>query len=320
MFNGRGCVNLERIPPRTPVELNDSFIWTKQHKLIPRSRHGVSGLGNITHSSLLYTSPATVCHYHRDIMEVFCVVKGRRECTVYSGNRADSYEFTGSEALIIFPDEAHISGSNGIDPCDMYALQFNLSEQDSFLGLSAENGRRLCAALRSLKNRHIAMTPVAFSLVKSAFDCFFVMTEDSRVEGATFLACFLYTLLHLPAVNGAPAGVPNDRILRVLDYIEENIAQPLPLAELADYAGYSLSRFKALFRQITGQTPAQYIAMHKVEQAKRMLRIPEKSITDIAYDLGWSSSNYFCAVFKKYTNLSPMSYRRLRIQANDARD
>ena len=202
----------------------------------------------------------------------------------------------------------------------MYALQFNLSEQDSFLGLSAENGRRLCAALRSLKNRHIAMTPVAFSLVKSAFDCFFVMTEDSRVEGATFLACFLYTLLHLPAVNGAPAGVPNDRILRVLDYIEENIAQPLPLAELADYAGYSLSRFKALFRQITGQTPAQYIAMHKVEQAKRMLRIPEKSITDIAYDLGWSSSNYFCAVFKKYTNLSPMSYRRLRIQANDARD
>ena len=320
MFNGRGCVNLERIPPRTPVELNDSFIWTKQHKLIPRSRHGVSGLGNITHSSLLYTSPATVCHYHRDIMEVFCVVKGRRECTVYSGNRADSYEFTGSEALIIFPDEAHISGSNGIDPCDMYALQFNLSEQDSFLGLSAENGRRLCAALRSLKNRHIAMTPVAFSLVKSAFDCFFVMTEDSRVEGATFLACFLYTLLHLPAVNGAPAGVPNDRILRVLDYIEENIAQPLPLAELADYAGYSLSRFKALFRQITGQTPAQYIAMHKVEQAKRMLRIPEKSITDIAYDLGWSSSNYFCAVFKKYTNLSPMSYRRLRIQANNARD
>ena len=320
MFNGRGCVNLERIPPRTPVELNDSFIWTKQHKLIPRSRHGVSGLGNITHSSLLYTSPATVCHYHRDIMEVFCVVKGRRECTVYSGNRADSYEFTGSEALIIFPDEAHISGSNGIDPCDMYALQFNLSEQDSFLGLSAENGRRLCAALRSLKNRHIAMTPVAFSLVKSAFDCFFVMTEDSRVEGATFLACFLYTLLHLPAVNGAPAGVPNDRILRVLDYIEENIAQPLPLAELADYAGYSLSRFKALFRQITGQTPAQYIAMHKVEQAKRMLCIPEKSITDIAYDLGWSSSNYFCAVFKKYTNLSPMSYRRLRIQANDARD
>ena len=320
MFNGRGCVNLERIPPRTPVELNDSFIWTKQHKLIPRSRHGVSGLGNITHSSLLYTSPATVCHYHRDIMEVFCVVKGRRECTVYSGNRADSYEFTGSEALIIFPDEAHISGSNGIDPCDMYALQFNLSEQDSFLGLSAENGRRLCAALRSLKNRHIAMTPVAFSLVKSAFDCFFVMTEDSRVEGATFLACFLYTLLHLPAVNGAPAGVPNDRILRVLDYIEENIAQPLPLAELADYAGYSLSRFKALFRQITGQTPAQYIAMHKVEQAKRMLRIPEKSITNIAYDLGWSSSNYFCAVFKKYTNLSPMGYRRLRIQANNARD
>ena len=313
-------MSAQKTSPRAPVELNDSFIWTKQHKLIPRSRHGVSGLGNITHSSLLYTSPATVCHYHRDIMEIFCVVKGRRECTIYSGERASSYEFTGSEALIVFPDEAHISGSNGIDPCDMYALQFNLSEQDNFLGLSAENGRRLCEAMRNLKNRHICMTPVAFSLVKSAFDCFFVMTEDSRIEGAAFLACFLYTLLHLPAVNSAPSGAPNDRILRVLDYISENISQPLPLAELADYAGYSLSRFKALFREMTGQTPAQYIAMHKVEQAKLMLRRPEKSVTDIAYDLGWSSSNYFCAVFKKYTNLSPMGYRKLRIQENDAQE
>ena len=308
---------MESIPARTPVELNDSFIWTKQHKLIPRSRHGVSGLGNITHSSLLYTSPATVCHYHHDIMEVFCVVKGRRECTIYSGGRASSCEFTGGEALIVFPDEAHITGSNGIDPCDMYALQFNLSEQDDFLGLSAEKGRRLCEALRNLKSRHISMNPVAFSLVKSAFECFFVMTEDSRIEGAAFLACFLYTLLHLPAVNVSPGVAANDRILRVLDYIAENITQPLSLAELADYAGYSLSRFKALFREITGQTPAQYIAMRKVEQAKQMLRRPEMSITDIAYDLGWSSSNYFCAVFKKYTNMSPMSYRKLRIQAND---
>lgn len=308
---------MESMPARTPVELNDSFIWTKQHKLIPRSRHGVSGLGNITHSSLLYTSPATVCHYHHDIMEVFCVVKGRRECTIYSGGRASSCEFTGGEALIVFPDEAHITGSNGIDPCDMYALQFNLSEQDDFLGLSAEKGRRLCEALRNLKSRHISMNPVAFSLVKSAFECFFVMTEDSRIEGAAFLACFLYTLLHLPAVNVSPGVAANDRILRVLDYIAENITQPLSLAELADYAGYSLSRFKALFREITGQTPAQYIAMRKVEQAKQMLRRPEMSITDIAYDLGWSSSNYFCAVFKKYTNMSPMSYRKLRIQAND---
>lgn len=308
---------MESMPARTPVELNDSFIWTKQHKLIPRSRHGVSGLGNITHSSLLYTSPATVCHYHHDIMEVFCVVKGRRECTIYSGGRASSCEFTGGEALIVFPDEAHITGSNGIDPCDMYALQFNLSEQDDFLGLSAEKGRRLCEALRNLKSRHISMNPVAFSLVKSAFECFFVMTEDSRIEGAAFLACFLYTLLHLPAVNVSPGVAANDRILRVLDYIAENITQPLSLAELADYAGYSLSRFKALFREITGQTPAQYIAMRKVEQAKQMLRRPEMSITDIAYDLGWSSSNYFCAVFKKYTNMSPMSYRKLRIQASD---
>ena len=307
----------ERIPKISPVELNDPFKWTKEHKLIPRSMHGVSGLENITHSTLLYPSPATAYHYHRDTMEIFCVVKGRRECTVCSGGRAISFEFTGSEALIVFPNEPHVTGSNGIDPCDLYALQFNLSEKENFLGLNAENGRRLCEALRTLKHRHLAMTPVAFSLIKCAFDRFYEMTPESCCEGAAFLVSFLCTLLHLPPVDSAPAEAPNDRILRVVDYIAENISQPMTLKELADYAGYSLSRFKALFREVTGQTPAQYISMHKVEQAKELLRDPDRSITDIAYDLGWSSSNYFCAVFKKYTNISPLHYRRLRMQMDD---
>lgn len=306
----------QRMPEILPVEQYDPFKWTKQHKLIPRSQHGVSGLGNITRSSFVYTSPATAYHFHRDIMEIFCVVKGRRECTIYRGGAAKSYECTGSEALIVFPDEPHISGSNGIDPCDMYALQFNLSEGDDFLGLNPENGRRLCSALLALKSRHVSMTPTAFSLLKCAFDCFSTMTDEGRSEGAIYLSGFLCALIHLPAVNAAPADAPNDRIRRVLDYIEENIAQPLPLKELADYAGYSLSRFKALFREVTGQTPAQYIAMHKVERAKLMLRSPDGSITDIAYDLGWSSSNYFCAVFKKYTNVSPLHYRKLHLQTN----
>ena len=306
-----------RIPQISPVELNDPFKWTKEHKLIPRSMHGVSGLENITHSTLLYTSPATAYHYHRDTMEIFCVVKGRRECTVYTGGRAISFEFTGSEALIVYPDEPHVTGSNGIDPCDLYALQFNLSENEDFLGLNAVNSRRLTEALRALKHRHVAMTPVAFSLIKCAFDRFYEMTPEGCCEGAAFLVSFLCTLLHLPPVDSAPAEAPNDRILRVVDYIAENISQPMTLKELADYAGYSLSRFKALFREVTGQTPAQYISMHKVEQAKELLREPGKSITDIAYDLGWSSSNYFCAVFKKYTNISPLHYRKLRMQMDD---
>ena len=50
---------------------------------------------------------------------------------------------------------------------------------------------------------------------------------------------------------------------------------------------------------------------------QELLRDPDRSITDIAYDLCWSSSNYFCAVFKKYTNVSPLHYRKLRMQRGD---
>jgi AraC-type DNA-binding domain-containing proteins len=229
----------------------------------------------------------------------------------FDGKQFVSYECTGNEALIVFPDEPHISGSSGLDPCDMYALQCDLSESESFLGLNPEAGEKLCRALMSLRGRHIMLDPTAYMLLHCAFERFAAMTEEGYVEAAAFLSCFLYTLIHLPCVdNSAALETPNDRINRVLTYIEENIAQPLTLTELSEIAGYSLSRFKTLFRQVTGQTPAQYIAMSKVEKAKIMLRDERKSITDIAYDLGWSSSNYFCAVFKKFTNVSPLIYRK----------
>ena len=50
--------------------------------------------------------------------------------------------------------------------------------------------------------------------------------------------------------------------------------------------------------------------VNKVEQAKLALEQTDQSVTDIAYNLGWSSGNYFCTVFKKLTGMSPLQYRK----------
>ena len=79
---------------------------------------------------------------------------------------------------------------------------------------------------------------------------------------------------------------------------------------VAGLSGYSLSRFKTRFREETGQTPALYITALRVERAKLELERTDQSVTDIAFNLGWSSGNYFCTVFKKLTGVSPLTYRR----------
>ena len=72
---------------------------------------------------------------------------------------------------------------------------------------------------------------------------------------------------------------------------------------------YSLSRFKSKFKETVGITPAEYVTMQKIELAKRRLIEGEESIAELAYNLGYSSSNYFCSVFKKMMNCSPQNYR-----------
>ena len=50
--------------------------------------------------------------------------------------------------------------------------------------------------------------------------------------------------------------------------------------------------------------------LQKIEKAKEILTESDTSITDIAFSLGFSSSNYFCAVFKKFMDCTPKDYRK----------
>ena len=64
------------------------------------------------------------------------------------------------------------------------------------------------------------------------------------------------------------------------------------------------------FKEELGITPAEYITLQKMDRAQMLLKTTNSSITDIAYQLGFSSSNYFCSVFKKTLSYSPAAYRK----------
>jgi AraC-like DNA-binding protein len=81
------------------------------------------------------------------------------------------------------------------------------------------------------------------------------------------------------------------------------------ITELAAMAYLSLPRFKQKFKQVTGVPPAEYIIREKIALAESLLAENQKSITDIAMDLGFCSSQHFSVVFKKYTGESPQAYR-----------
>jgi AraC-like DNA-binding protein len=74
----------------------------------------------------------------------------------------------------------------------------------------------------------------------------------------------------------------------------------------------SSSRFQALFKQKTGIPPAEFALRARVAEAARRLALPGTDVTSVAFALGFSSSQYFSSVFKRFTNLSPSGVLRKR--------
>ncbi len=95
----------------------------------------------------------------------------------------------------------------------------------------------------------------------------------------------------------------------IIDWIECNIATPLPLKVLAQKSGYSAWHFQRGFKKITGMTPGVYIRYRKMVIARDLLHNTRHSITDIAMHLGYRQQSTFCRAFREHYHRTPGQYR-----------
>lgn len=116
-------------------------------------------------------------------------------------------------------------------------------------------------------------------------------------NGVSFLLSFLFSLQLLPPIRETDTKQIDGHIQQAIEFLNQHIDEPLQIRDLAKVSGYSPSRFKIRFREEVGITPAEYINLQKISYAKKMLSNGKSNITDLAYTLGFSSSNYFSSVF-----------------------
>lgn len=298
-------------------EIFDTYLWQKDKKVITRNEHQLPGLGNFTHWSLNSSYPPTPLHFHSDIIEIHCMVKGQRNVVLDNDSRQKSYTILGNEMFLTFPYELHSTGEHPQTPCEFYALQINTGESDNLLGLNQEYSNALCRQMLALKHRHFVLSSAALQQLRMAFSLFSSADRHDFHTAVQYISCFLHNLVYLkPIGDEAPRHI-DPSIQHALDYINSNSNRAIPLSELAAISGYSLSRFKSKFKAETGITPAEFVSLRKIEKAKLLLETTGMSITAIALDLGFSTSNYFCSVFKKQTGLSPLQYRKNILLSNN---
>jgi len=101
----------------------------------------------------------------------------------------------------------------------------------------------------------------------------------------------------------------NKYVAKVNKFLAENRDFKGPVEQLFEEMGVSRSRGYDIFHQTFGITPKEYILRRKIVFAKEML-LKNMTITTIAYELGFSSSQSFATSFKKLTCATPSNYRK----------
>ncbi len=99
------------------------------------------------------------------------------------------------------------------------------------------------------------------------------------------------------------------RISKVIDYIENNLHEPIRTDQLAGIAHMSNRNFMRIFKNAVGITPSHYMNQVKIQKAGKMLRETSDQISDIAVTCGFTDSNYFTKRFKKAFGITPHKFR-----------
>ena len=292
---------------------------------------GVHSLGQYNYFAARAGLPP---HQHLGCVEISLLVKG---CQAYQVGEK-TYGVRGGEQYISLPGEMHDTGSKPQDKGILYWLILDVTKDlNKFLFLAPDMARQLIADLLQFPSRHFPADPASAATLEKAFislckirkpdECTGIFQgngpanapspgdresnhspKKERLQLLEASSQIVYYVLQTLAASRANVRSISPVIQASLDFIAKNEEIWLSVGQVAKTVQLSESRFKNLFREEVGLPPAEYLLRQKVDAAKRALSQPGCHITGLADRLGFSSSQYFATVFKRYTSQTPSDF------------
>ncbi|MGF1684077.1 AraC family transcriptional regulator [Photobacterium minamisatsumaniensis] len=132
---------------------------------------------------------------------------------------------------------------------------------------------------------------------------------DMRVLGKDIVKEIIYRVLNGPQADTLIGLVQQEshyaKIAQVLDAVHANVANPITVESLSQEANMSVSSFHRAFKEVTMESPIQYIKKLRLAKAKDLIQLEGKRSSDAANLVGYSSKSQFFREFKRRYNHSP---------------
>jgi len=263
------------------------------------------------------TKLAHLDHYH-NYYQVCYVVSGE----ILHRQNDDTVTLCAGDAFIVPPGLTHSLHFNNAY-AEIYSLAFEeslfapgfpQSNAYQFLeGLQAkatDNSIRLCVTLNREQRR----------LIESLLQCLIQQQQSSCPPGLSSASSITASIVYVLAQSyyQQPQNTSeldelanyNSALLQCVAYIDKHFRETISLAELSRQFGISRSSFCSVFPQFTGMPLQKYVAQKRIKEAQILIRsCPEKSISQIATDVGYQDDSTFYRNFLRITGVSPLKYK-----------
>lgn len=252
--------------------------------------------------------------YHRNEgFEFVYVISGHYRWELESGKMLD---VKGKQFSMTLPYVIHRGYLDHINPGTILFIVFD-PDDPAFAKLTRISGENAEIVGKKLEKQGNCTAQGSAALDLSANSLVLKLTKelqdtDKKQVGEALLInnILQFLLLSIDAMVEKNEMLHEHPLSSLMDYIESHIDEPLSIAALEKVSGWGRTYLFHLFRSHIGQTPNDYTQSLRCDRAREMLEVSDKPIIEIALDLGFSSSQYFSRVFRKYSGLSPSEYRK----------
>lgn len=265
---------------------------------------------NVTH-----TSPGLPTHFHKGGMEINHFLKGER---VYRVGDKD-FHLRGNQLFVTWPDEVHGSGSFLHGKGTHFWMQLRLPKPGApFFGLTADCAAPLLESIWEMPRRQFradaAMQGIYYHMLQI---CRNGPSRLARAELTALATEWLLKMVVASTQSWEDEITPD--INRALELAMRDPGRPHSVGELADAACLSESHFKIKFKQQMGVPPGDYLLRRRIEKGAEQLLKGRMNVTDVAYQLEFSSSQHFSTTFKKFFGASPQAWLKAQQCAEESR-
>ncbi len=319
--------SFELLKPKIPLQssLPNVIIYPKGGERMRENEFLTHyNIGNASGGFHLRTYDSIVNFKHRDFFEhrhidfeISLIVEGSG---VYRFRDGDC-RFHVGDVFVMGSNQIHcVTDIDGDRPLQIFNIQFEsrlfwasnkslLNEKH--LGIFNNQCRRFCAntaMAKALGERILALRQQTIAQ-ESGYEIL-IYADLISLIGTLVREC------GQPDVEIASSNRSFTRIEEAMRYMDLHIADKLTLEEIANIAGYSRNYFCALFTQLNGLSPWDYIMIKRINMSKGLLESTDDPITEIALRCGYQTITIFNRHFKRLVGYTPTEYARTHKNRN----